>query len=82
MPKPQTSNVDTLKAAGIIKRRRKFTDEQISAIESLSPRQVEQLISAKETLEQASGKGKPPVIILPGIIAGKPPHKPGKPNKP
>ena len=81
MPIPQTSNVDTLKAAGIIKRRRKFTDEQISAIESLSPRQVEQLISVKETLE-ASSKGKPPVIILPGIIAGKPPHKPGKPNKP
>lgn len=81
MPKPQTSNVDTLKAAGIIKARRKFTDEQIAAIESLSPKQVDQLISVKETLGQAGSKEKP-VIILPGIITGKPPHKPGKPNKP
>ena len=85
MPKPQISNVDTLKAAGIIKRRRKFTADQIAAIESLSPRQVEQLISVKETLGQAGAKEKP-VIIMPGIIAGKPPHKPphkpGKPNKP
>jgi hypothetical protein len=77
MPKPQMSNVDTLKAAGIIKPRRKFTAEQVAAIESLSPRQIDQLISAKETLEQATSK-ESPVIILPGIIAGKPPHKPGK----
>lgn len=81
MPKPQTSNVDALKAAGIIKRRRKFTNEQIAAIESLSSQQVGQLISVKETLEQAGTRQKP-VIIMPGIIAGKPPHKPGKPNKP
>jgi hypothetical protein len=80
MPKPQHSNVDTLKAAGIIKPRRKFTQEQIEAIESLSAKQVEQLVSAKETLEQAGPKGKPP--IMPGIIAGKPPHKPGKPKRP
>lgn len=80
MPKPQVSNLDTLKAAGIIKPRRKFTAEQIAAIESLSSRQVDTLISAKETLEQAASK-KSPVIVLPGIIAGKPPHKP-KPNKP
>ena len=81
MPKPQMPNVDKLKAAGIIKPRRKFTAEQIAAIESLSSKQVDQLISAKETLEQASS-GERAVIILPGIIAGKPPHKPGKPNKP
>lgn len=81
MPKPQYSNVDALKAAGIIKPRRRFTKEQIAAIESLSPNQVDQLISVKQTLEQAGGKEKP-VIIMPGIIAGKPPHKPGKPNKP
>lgn len=79
MPKPQTSNVDTLKAAGIIKRRRKFTAEQIAAIESLSPKQVEQLISVKETLLQAGPPGRPP--IAPGVIAGRPPHKPpGKPK--
>lgn len=81
MPKPQYSNVDALKAAGIIKPRRRFTEEQIAAIESLSSKQVEQLISVKESLEKAGSKEKP-VIILPGIIAGKPPHKPGKPNKP
>lgn len=80
MPKPQTSNVDTLKAAGIIGPRRKFTDEQIAAIESLSPKQVDQLISVKETMEQAGTRKRPP--IMPGIIAGKPPHKPGKKNKP
>lgn len=80
MPKPQHSNVDALKAAGIIKPRRRFTQEQIAAIESLSAKQVEQLISAKETLSQAGPKEKPP--IMPGIIAGKPPHKPGKPKRP
>lgn len=82
MAKPQKSNVDTLKAAGIIKPRRKFTYEQISAIESLSPKQVDQLISVKEALEEAGTKQRPVIIIRPGVIAGKPPHKPGKPNKP
>ena len=81
MPKPQTSNVDTLKAAGIINPRRKFTDEQTAAIESLSAQQVDQLISVKETLEEAGTKAGP-VIVRPGVIAGKPPHKPGKPRKP
>ena len=80
MAKPQKTNVDTLKAAGIINPRRKFTNEQISAIESLSPKQIDQLISVKEALEEAGTKQKPVVIIRPGVIGPKPPSKPGKPK--
>lgn len=80
MAKPQYSNVDALKAAGIIKPRRRFTKEQVAAIESLSTKQIQQLIAVKATLQHAGSKEKP-AMVMPGIIAGKPPHKPAKPKK-
>ena len=76
MPKAQYSKVDMLKAAGLIKPKKRLTAEQTEAIESLSRKQVEQLIALNAKLDEAVTSDDP-VLIMPGRIAAKP-----KPNKP
>jgi len=70
------SNVDKLRAVGVIKRKR-LTPEQTDAINSLSDSQVDQLIAMNDQLESAV-RVDATMLILPGRSAGRP----GKPHKP
>jgi hypothetical protein len=76
MPKAQYSNVDKLKAAGLIKPKKRLSPAQTEAIESLSSKQVDQLIAVNQQLDDAMTSDDP-VLIMPGRIATRP-----KPNKP
>jgi len=78
MAKIEISNVDRLKEAGIITSK-KLSPEQVAAIESLSRKQVEQLIAVNDELDQEVSSFSP-MIVMPGRIAAKP-AKPAKPSK-
>jgi len=85
MAKIEISNVDRLKEAGIITSK-KLSPEQVAAIESLSRKQVEQLIAVNDELDQEVSSFSP-MIVMPGRIAAKPAKpskyaKRGKPAKP
>jgi hypothetical protein len=77
MAKEDTSNVDRLRDAGIIKPKTKLTPEQTAAIESLSKKQVDQVIAVNKQLDNAVSSYSP-IIVMPGIIG----QKPGKGGKP
>jgi hypothetical protein len=78
MPKAPYSKVEKLKAAGLIKPKKRLTAQQTEAIESLSSKQVDQLISLNKQLEEAVTSDDP-VLIMPGRIASKPGKPPSKP---
>jgi len=85
MAKIEISNVDRLREAGIITSK-KLSPEQVAAIESLSSKQVEQLIAVNDELYQEVSSFAP-MIVMPGRIAAKPAKrsksaKPGKSAKP
>ena len=71
MAKEDTSNVDKLRDAGIIKSTTKLTPEQTAAIDSLSGKQIDQLIAINYKLDAAITSSSP-VVVMPGRIATKP----------
>jgi hypothetical protein len=85
MAKTESPNVDRLREAGIITSKR-LSPEQVAAIESLSRKQVDQLIAVNYELKQEVSASTP-IIVMPGRIAAKvakagKPAKSAKPAKP
>jgi hypothetical protein len=83
MAKTESSNVNRLRKAGIIS---KLSPEQVAAIESLSRKQVDQLLAVNDELDEAV-TGDAPIVVMPGRIAAKvakagKPAKSAKPAKP
>jgi len=76
MAKEDTSNVDKLREAGLISRKTRLSQDQIDAINSLSSKQINQLIAINEELYGAITE-RSPLVVMPGRIATKPKARKG-----
>jgi hypothetical protein len=66
MQEPE-SNLDRLKDAGILDRDRQLTPEQYDAIDSLTPGEVDNIISANDKLAGQGVSEGENLLIMPGI---------------